>query len=263
MENVLVLLDFTETADLALHQAMELTAAKGGKLILCHVFKHALSTDEMKAQMKPYTTKLDAAGASYELALISGEFYSQAKSLTERIKPDLLVVGTHGKKGLKQNLLGSNIHKLVSTVDTNSLVVSDIHAVKKGGFSRVLLPVSSHADFDKKVEGAIRLLAENGELLLFALFKPGVPLSESVNQNIEKTKKLLDGKGINWSKLEVDAKKFSVGYSKETLEILEDQGADLVSIMVEVSEEGLAYGKIDKENIILNLKGAAVLCINS
>ena len=61
----------------------------------------------------------------------------------------------------------------------------------------------------------------------------------------------------------MDAESYSVGYSKDTLAKVGEMGVDLISIMSEVSDKATVSAmKMDKENVILNEEGVAVLAVN-
>jgi len=61
---------------------------------------------------------------------------------------------------------------------------------------------------------------------------------------------------------EVDSQMYSVGFARETLLHSEIQKADLISIMTNTSRYNEFFGKMDKEAVLVNDKGLAVLCAN-
>ncbi|NNC84123.1 MAG: hypothetical protein HKN79_11150 [Flavobacteriales bacterium] len=125
-----------------------------------------------------------------------------------------------------------------------------------------MMPVAPHEDYLVKVEQTIDLMAPDGEIVIFAILKPGVPLDEEILRNIEATKKLLEERGVKYSYQEEDSDRYSIGYSKETLAHVRNEKMDLISIMANVSSRNQLFGKMDKENVLLNESGIPVLCAN-
>lgn len=263
---ILTLIDFTHTAEIAVDQSIKLAKLKNGSVKLAHVSPLGL-TDEEKDKLNvgfgEWCEKVTQAGLQCEVVIGAGDFFGEAANLVGRHKPELVVVGNHGKKGLKQNLFGSNIMKLVQKLPVSSLVVNDHTEVVPRGYKKVMVPIAPHHNFVKKIEITSTLLdPEDGKLVLFTVMKPGVPIDPKLQKNIDEASKYLNEQGVNWEYLEVDSTHFSVGYSREIIDIAQKGDYDLISIMAEVSQENKSFGTMDKENIILNPAGIAVLCVS-
>ena len=158
---ILTLIDFTHTARIAVDQSIELAKMSNGSVQLTHVAPHGLSEKEqgkLKAGFDEWSGHVRDAGVPCEVVIGEGEFFAEASNLVARHKPDLVVVGNHGKKGLMQNLFGSNIMKLVQKLPVSSLVVNDHTDIVRGGFKRVLMPIAPHNNFMSKVEHTKDLL---------------------------------------------------------------------------------------------------------
>ncbi|NND77628.1 MAG: universal stress protein [Flavobacteriales bacterium] len=264
MENLLVLVDFTDTANVAIDQAIALAKKDNARITICHIVgthkdEH---TDILKTELDPFVQRVKDAGVSVELAMDFGDLHTSAQDLVSKLKPDLVVVGTHGREGVKQELFGSNIYKLVRDIPGPTLVVNDNTKVSNGGFKKVMLPVAPHSDFLVKVEQTCHVVAKDGVVVIYAIIKPGVPLDDEILSNIEKTKKLLDDRGVKWQYMEDESDRFSVGYSGQTLDSMVKEEMDLITIMANVSSRNLHFGKMDKENVLLNEQGLPVLCAN-
>lgn len=261
MKNILVLVDFTETAAISVRQAIALAKAKGAKVHISHIFPD----NEKEAGLR--SGKFDAylkacADAGVECAIEAGEgdLVHEAQEIVEKLNVDLVVVGTHGKHGVKQNIFGSHIYNLVKRIPAPALVVSGSTRIKEEGFRKVMLPVGSHSNYIHEVKQTCELLADGGTVVIFAIIKPGIPLDESIVANVEAAKEEFNSHGVNWEYMEIDSGVYSIGYSHETLEYLGKHDMDLIVIMTEVSDVNRHFGKIDKENVILNDLGVPVLC---
>lgn len=264
MENILVLVDFTKTSFRSLTQAINLAKMYNSNVNICHI--SSSPSEEAKEALlkdfKPYIQRLENERIQHEIIIKPGKLFSTVSNLVDKRKPDLVVVGTHGKVGLKQNLFGSAIYKLVKGIHAPTLVLNDDSEISEQGFKKAVLPVAPHFNYMTKVKQTCNVLSKNGKIIIFAIQKPGLELDKAILDNIEATKKYLTRLEIEWEYQEFDSSRFSVGYSKETLSFVEDQGVDLISIMTEESSQNVIFGKTDKENILLNKLGISVLCAN-
>jgi nucleotide-binding universal stress UspA family protein len=264
MKHILVLVDFTETAKIALDQSIAIAKDHKAKISIYYVSDSPNSkvVGVLKDALEPYGKRVEEKGLEHEIIIGYGDLFAEVNALVRKIRPNLVVVGTHGIQGLKQNLFGSAIHKLVKAIPAPTLVVNDKTKVVEGGFKKVMIPVSPHIDFIMKVKKTCKVLSKEGEVVLFALIKPGSILDKKILANIEEAKQYLDEKKIKWSYLESEAEMYSIGYSTESLAKVEESNMDLISIMANVAPSSQIYGKMDKEKVLLNDQGLPVLCVN-
>ena len=61
--------------------------------------------------------------------------------MVARLKPDLVVVGTHGKHGILQHLFESKIFNLVKELASPVLVVNNQSKLAENGFKKILISV--------------------------------------------------------------------------------------------------------------------------
>lgn len=264
MKHLLVLIDFTPTANIALDQAMSLAKQHSAKISMCYI---AGSEDDgteeaLRNDLKPYSEKAEKQGITVDTIIGQGNLFDEVGNIVKELKPDLVVVGTHGRHGIRQNLFGSAIHKLVKSIPAPTLVVNDHSRLVSNGFKKVMLPVAAHADYLIKVRQTCEILVDDALVVIYAVIKPDGGLDEEVVDNIEATKKYLDEKGVKWEYLEENADLHAVGYSNQTLASMKEKNMDLISIMANVSSPMQWFGKMDKENVLLNEQGLTILCAN-
>lgn len=261
---ILTLVDFTDTARIAVKQSIALARLKSGSIKLAHVTAQGL-TDQEEATLlqgfEDWKKIVTDAGIACEVVIGNGEFFNEAEVLVQRNKPDLVVVGNHGKKGLKQNLFGSNIFKLVQKLSCSSLIVNDHTRVDHDGFMKVMITVAAHEDFMKKIHLAESLLNPEGELILLTVLKPGVSMEPEKERNYRKALEYLGKSQVKWREESVDSRHFSIGYSREIVEIAERDQYDMVAIMSDILPGNPNFSVMDKENIILNAAGIPTLCV--
>lgn len=262
MNQILVLADFTDTSKKALEQAITIAGYKGASIVICHIVSSNGQTEGTATQsIKEYAAIVEKAGIAVQTEIREGNLYDEVATYVKELLPSLVIVGTHGKKGLVQQLLGSKIYKLVTGLQAPVLVVSDFSDKVEDGFKKILIPVAPHDNFMIKVKAATSLMASDGKVVLFTIIKPGVELSDSIIANTKAAKSYFEEKGINWETAKLDMFNFSVGFSKDTMTYARNHRVDMIALMTEVADENRYYGKMDKENLMVNEDGIAILSV--
>lgn len=143
---ILVAIDGSDTANRALDAAITLANAFKAKLCIAHALdegllaQHALGigtyldADKVKGDMRQAATQLlaaavataEAAGVKAEPVLIESEQKHTAEQIADSAKQwkaNLIVVGTHGRRGVDRLLVGSVAENLARLVKTSLLTV--------------------------------------------------------------------------------------------------------------------------------------------
>lgn len=136
-KHILVPTDFGEPADHALDIAIELAPKFGASISLLHVYQVVLPLyDEAfawpldqieKAARTTLDARLAAAKARYpncEAILKPGAAGVEIVSVANQSRADLIVMGTHSRRGLSRLVLGSVAERVVRTSPVPVLTVS-------------------------------------------------------------------------------------------------------------------------------------------
>jgi nucleotide-binding universal stress UspA family protein len=124
MTKVLLPVDGSEFSDRALDYVLQMT--KGEEAIEVHLLSVQLPIDSGHARMfvsdediaayhrdegmavlKPYMERMDAAGVGYQWHVLVGHVAQTIARFAKEQKFDKVVMGTHGRSGVTQLLLGS------------------------------------------------------------------------------------------------------------------------------------------------------------
>ena len=185
IKRILLPTDLSETADRALKQAVELAAQHRAKIDILHVvtlehvdpssFQQAMNAymakveDEVFDDLSTRSESIKTRGLAVETVVVRRPFPVEA--ILERIRetePDVVVIGTHGRSGLRKLLLGSVAARIVLEAPCPVMTVArdaDVADVEKG-FDRILVPVDFNDYSEMAVEAARALRAPSGELIL-------------------------------------------------------------------------------------------------
>ena len=138
INKILCPVDFFPASDAAVSYAVGLGANYGATIHLLHVFtpilpnEYAIDTVEiMKSmekstaeEMKKLVARVKEAGVSIHTEIRTGDVYDQIKQAIEVVQPELVVMGTHGRRGLERWFMGSTTEKLMRHSPVPLLTIS-------------------------------------------------------------------------------------------------------------------------------------------
>ena len=140
IRTILVPVDFTETSDRALDYAVAMAARFEASVVAMHAYEipvygfpdgALVASGEVAARISEAAQKaLDRLvearqnkGAKVTALLRTGVAYDLANSVAEEIDADLIIIGTHGRRGLARALLGSVAENVIRTAKRPVLVI--------------------------------------------------------------------------------------------------------------------------------------------
>lgn len=139
VRHILVPHDFSETGEHALTFALDLAQRIGARVTVLHVYEVlAFAFPEMPVESTNLTGQIERAsrsaldgvvartqrpGVEVRGSLREGTVWSEIQAAAGELKADLVVMGTHGRRGLSHALLGSVTEKVVRTAPCPVLTV--------------------------------------------------------------------------------------------------------------------------------------------
>jgi nucleotide-binding universal stress UspA family protein len=173
----------------------------------------------------------------------------------------MMVVGTHGPKGLRQSLFGADILKLVRKVTIPSLVVQD-KTPRGTSFSKIVMPVTGHADIRSLLEAVTRLaLSFGAEVHVYQIMRPGEEPSDQLLRNKLLMMDHMKAAGVRVKEVNEPTKTFSVGFAAQTEIYAGQVGASCIAVMSRASDEYRWIADAEKERLLTNAEGIPVLCV--
>lgn len=122
LATLLVATDFSSCSEIALRYACALARQQQGKIFLAHVIpaepKYPMPAEtvppepiwdasDARVRLERAGTSPELSGVDHETLIQQGEFWPELERMIAKYDIDLVVVGTHGREGLKKLLLGS------------------------------------------------------------------------------------------------------------------------------------------------------------
>jgi universal stress protein A len=139
--------DFDENSLAALDKAVEIARHLGSTIILVHVLPLIVALGEVSPPVALYEdqekdaqakladiAKQKLGGLKYETHVSTGDVIASILAAQAKYQPDLLVIATHGRRGLARMFLGSVTEAVVRKATCPVLTVrEEIPAADAGG----------------------------------------------------------------------------------------------------------------------------------
>jgi nucleotide-binding universal stress UspA family protein len=138
-KHILVPTDFSETSNRALEGALVLASKFGSKLTLMHAYTIPMDgydyaqgllwpIDDLaraaKKELDRLLAKTKTRHANVDAVLVCGEPASKVTAIAKECGADLIVLGSHGRRGVSRLLLGSVAEKVVRLSPVPVLTIS-------------------------------------------------------------------------------------------------------------------------------------------
>lgn len=264
--NILVPVDYSPASKKAIEFGLHIAQKMNGSITLFHAYQdESKSLDECNAELKRFARPQESiAKVGMDYHCERGDIFTTIPRVAAKKKFNMVVIVTHGRKGIRQKLFGADIVKLLKLIPKPTLVIQEHSPIFAKGFSQAIFPVGGHEEYEKKIEAMIQIAGLfDTEVRLYSISRAGSGYSDKLRANIKLAEERFLGKGIRFARIEEDQKVFSVGFSKQTLEYAYASGADLIAIMANPTRENYYFADTDKEAILTNEKGIAVLSVSS
>lgn len=265
MKKIAVLVDFTSIGKKALEFAGNIAARTDAELVLVHVAEENSETRlvELESSLNDMHVLVPAA-SEISNHVATGSFFSVIPTVITDINADMAVVPTHGKVGVMQHLLGSNILKLVKMLPVPTLVVQESSTCTETTFDSLVFPVGPHDDFDVKYkQTAAFAKVMNSTVQIYTVRNDIRGVSDRLLANIKASREYFEAEGVSFNEVSDDPSSFSAGYAKHILNYARTSGSGAVCIMSKVSDDNGYIGNTDKENILLNEAALPVFCTSA
>jgi|SRR5579884_4307451 len=146
IKRILVPHDFSDTADRALAYALALAEKLAARVTIVHAYEvptygypegPALSLEmaseierAAKGALENVAARARKPGVEIDTSLRHGPSWSEIDAAAKELDADLIVMGTHGRRGVARALLGSVAEKVVRTAPCPVLTVHGSEAAR-------------------------------------------------------------------------------------------------------------------------------------
>jgi nucleotide-binding universal stress UspA family protein len=254
--------------DNAVQHGIELASSLKYKVCILHVVNREtrsklrkededISSIEMKllAYKKKFEKKF---GVEIETKWVKGNLFSRIKKVAEDLKVNLMILGTHGKKGL-QHLFGSYALKVVLESPVPVIVVQKKSFGK--GYKNIVFPVSNDVESRQEVQWA-RLIAKlfQAKLHIFRSREKDPVMNDRLEIITRQLTGVFSGEKVKYLVKVADK---PGNFADQVISYAAANNADLIMIMTRpnIDIPGFSLSGWD-ERLMFNEAQVPVMCIN-
>lgn len=266
MNKICVLVDFSPASKVAIEYACTLANKAGAILQILHVAQPTESNDidTVRKNLQEFASDTDLCETKSEVIVEPGDFLHLIPELLVKHNSDLVIIATHGVKGIFHTMQGPEVLKLIQKIPLPSLIIQKQTPREFQGYESILLPISPHKNIEVKIEQTAAIAKIfNSKVLVYILTPSEGELDQMLQQNLKKLENRFDELGITYEEVYEPSKVYGVGYARQALEFVRNRKVDMFSIMAHASEEHSYFGNVERSHFILNELGIPVLCCNS
>ncbi|MCX6284358.1 MAG: universal stress protein [Bacteroidetes bacterium] len=265
---ILIPTDFSEVCGNAVIHGIHLARFLKYKAVILHVInnetksalkKKNVGTDYVEKRLKEYKSYYEK---KYDVVVDTiaeeGSIFSTINEVASRIKANLMILGTHGKKGL-QHVFGSYALRVVSESPVPVIVVQKRSF--KQGYENIVLPVSNDLESRQTVQW-VKMIAQlfKSKIHVFQAVETEKGLNSRLKIITRQISDALNEESINH---EVTYAEPKGDFAKQVLSYSAMNHADMVMIMTRpnVDVPGFSMSSWD-EKLMFNEAQIPVMCIN-
>jgi nucleotide-binding universal stress UspA family protein len=265
---ILIPTDFSEICGNAISHGVKLAISMGCSVCILHVInketKSFLKKKEADAgyiekRLKEYKRYYEKKClVNVDTLAVEGSIFEVINQVAKDIKATLMVLGTHGKKGL-QHVFGSYALRVVIDSPVPVIVVQRRHF--RSGYNNIVFPISNELEPRQKVQWTATISKLfNSKIHLFQALETDAALNNRLKIITGQITKVLDEKVLPYS-LTIATKPGD--FAKQILSYSSRNFADLIIIMTEPNYDmqGFSYAKWS-EALMFNAAQVPVMCIN-
>jgi nucleotide-binding universal stress UspA family protein len=231
-KKILVAYDNSSAAKSALQSALGVSLKFGSSITVVVVDDEGSDKSESVTFLKEFSAK---TGAHLDIRELSGSVFEEVLKLEKEGDYDLILQGSHGSKGWKSKLMGSNAFKVVSGSDCP--VISVTEAASSPELKNIILPLADSRSTRQKVPYCIEVAKAFGATVhILGISKDsGSETKKRVRSYVVQTEKYLVERGIPCTVTE----EYGVKVPEACIKYGEEMNAGLMLIMTETESAGL------------------------
>ncbi len=265
---ILVPTDFSEVCENAINHGAEIARSLGFKLCLLHVINRETRSKLKKEDQDLSSVVKQLAGLQetykkkfripVEKVLVEGSIFTAIHEVAREIRANIIVLGTHGKKGL-QHVFGSYALRVVLESPVPVIVVQKKSFGK--GYRNIVFPVSNDLEPRQKVQTALKISKLfDSKLHLFKSKEKDAALVSRVAIITRQIEEILAENKVTY---EVATASKASGFASQVLSYAVLNKADLIMIMTQpnVDVPGFSLSEWD-EKLMFNDAQIPVMLIN-
>lgn len=252
--------DFTKVADNAVNYAMNLAKSMNANVELLHVVKDSKGISAAKSEFEKIIAKLQniPAGVSVNYHVKSGSIFTDIASAATELQTSIIIMGTHGSKGIQQKMFGSFALKVITSTHVPFLVVQD--DLKSMDMAKIAVPIDESQEslqIEQVTSGLAEILKSEVHILTEKKVDSNLKLKVAVHAGL--LSKQFKEAGVAYTTGVLPKVK---GYSTDIVNYAKENGCNLIAFAYH-SDSLLPQFDTFAQSLITNKEGVPVLIVNS
>jgi len=265
---ILIPTDFSEVCGNAISHGVKLAQSMGCAVCILHAInketkaylkKKNVGLDFIDKRLKKYKKYYEKKySLTVDTLAVEGSIFEVINQVAKDIKATLMILGTHGKKGL-QHVFGSFALRIVIDSPVPVIVVQKRHF--RQGYHNIVFPISNELEPRQKVQWTATISKLfTSKIHLFQAIESDTVLNNRLNIITGQIMNVLDEKAVPYS---LTLAQKPGDFAKQILSYSSRNCADLIIIMTEPNYDvqGFSYSKWS-EALMFNDAQLPVMCIN-
>ncbi|MCB0822198.1 MAG: universal stress protein [Bacteroidales bacterium] len=261
--SILIPVDFSEASSSAIKLAANLAKIDDLSLTLLHITS-GNNEQEVMNELKSTIDQIALNGhPKVEYKVRKGKLIDEISSEACEDCYRYMIIGSHGFKGIREKIMGTDILKLLKTLPVPVICIQKGYELPETGIKKILFPASEHEAFSQKIQATLLMAVSfKAEVFIYTVQKPGTELSGNLRGNIRMAKAEFATANIPFTEVTEPQENFSIGYSKQIMAFASKNGMEMISLMLNPTQENYYFADSDKERILTNDLKIPVLCTN-
>jgi nucleotide-binding universal stress UspA family protein len=256
---IIVPWDFSQVAENAFQHAVNISKAINREILLLHVVSEKKDADKKKDELNSSAEKLgNEYGKKPHVEVVEGSIFKAIGDLATELKAEMIIMGTHGRKGA-QKLFGSKALKVVVSSRIPFLVVQG--KPSKDKIDTILLPIDFKRE-NKEKANWIYYLARNfgAKFVILKSKAKDKGFRKKILSNIKYIESFLKGHDVEYEIVTSSGKQ---SFKKEIISCAIEKEADLILVMATRDIRWIDYMLGAPEQFVLaNPENLPVMCMN-
>lgn len=228
IDKIIVATDFSPVSDTAIEHALKLASVTKGEVFVLHVLVENVGSEGAKLKIAKQLETKNVGSVKVSSMVRIGNFINVIGDAAAEVGAQLIMMGTHGTRGIKQSLLGSDAMKVVSNSEKPFIVVQN-KGIKDSGYDNIIVPLDMTEDSKQKLDEVADIAKYfNSKIHIIAKHESDKSLFQKLKNNVRFAKKYYLEKGVDMNITVTEPKS---NFEKEIFKYAKDIDADLIAII--------------------------------
>ncbi len=260
MKKIIVPSDFTPVADSAITYAININKTLNYDIVLLHIAKNEAAIAEAREHLQKQVDSFKSStGFALQTEIRVGNIFEDIGKISNELKAEMIVMGTHGLRGLMQFIVGGNALRIISSSDVPVIVTQSEN--KKTAIHRILVSLDLNLE-TKQVLQVAKDVANlfNAEIFITSPNEKDEFLRNRILRNLQFAEEYFGQHGLSYNHEFIETES---DYTKEVIKYARYKNIDLICIMNDSEDQFIHAFGIDREQkMITNDSEIPVLVMN-